>query len=65
MGEQFARYVKEGTHVTVTVPSIGFNQSASIREVVPQTNVQTKTITVKAPILETSGLTPGYTERLL
>ncbi len=59
VGEQFAPYVKEGTHVVGAVPSIGLKQSTSIREVVPQTNVQTKTITVKAPLQDTSGLTPG------
>jgi RND family efflux transporter MFP subunit len=59
VAEQFARYVKEGTHVEVNVPSLGMKQSTSIREVVPQTNEQTKTITVKAPLSDAPGLSPG------
>jgi RND family efflux transporter MFP subunit len=59
VGEQFSRYVKEGTHVVVENSSIGLNQSTSIREVVPQTDTQTKTITVKAPLSDMPGLTPG------
>jgi RND family efflux transporter MFP subunit len=59
VGEQFATFVKEGTHVVVAIPSIGLKQSTSIREIVPQTNVQTKTITVKAPLHDAPGLTPG------
>jgi RND family efflux transporter MFP subunit len=59
VAEQFARYVKEGTHVVAIVPSIGLDQSTTVREVVPQTNVKTKTITVKAPLTDAPGLTPG------
>ncbi|HMK33494.1 MAG TPA: efflux RND transporter periplasmic adaptor subunit [Desulfomonilaceae bacterium] len=59
VGEQYAKFIKEGTQVSIAIPSLGFRQSASIREVVPQTSEQTKTITVKAPIPDTRGLNPG------
>jgi RND family efflux transporter MFP subunit len=59
VGEQYARYVKEGTQVTVNIPSIEFHRSTHIREVVPQTNEQARTITVKAPLPDFPGLTPG------
>ena len=59
VAEQYAPYVTEGTQVAVSIPSIGLNQSARIREVIPQTNEQTRTITVKAPLSASSGLAPG------
>ncbi|MCX5860990.1 MAG: efflux RND transporter periplasmic adaptor subunit [Desulfomonile sp.] len=59
VAEQYSRYVKPGTHVDVTIPSIELNQATSLREVVPQTNEQTKTITVKAPLADAMGLVPG------
>jgi HlyD family secretion protein len=59
VGEQYARFVKEGTRVEVSIPSLGVKQATRIREVVPQTNQQTRTITVKAPLSDAPGLTPG------
>jgi membrane fusion protein, multidrug efflux system len=59
VAEQYARYVTEGSQVEVSIPSLALNQSARIREVIPQINEQTRTITVKAPISGSSGLTPG------
>jgi RND family efflux transporter MFP subunit len=59
IGEQYAPYLKEGTKVTVRIPSIDLEQQTTIREVVPQRDVKTRTITVKAPLAEASGLSPG------
>jgi membrane fusion protein, multidrug efflux system len=59
VGEQYGTYVQPGTAVTVEVDSIGLKQAASIREVVPQRDVKTRTITVKAPLAEHTGLMPG------
>ena len=59
VAEQYSRYVKPGTLVDVTIPSIEVSQTTSLREVVPQTNEQTKTITVKAPLTDAQGLVPG------
>jgi len=58
-GEQYAPYLKEGTSVTVKIPSIDLQQDSKIREVVPQRDVKSRTVTVKAPIAETPGLGPG------
>jgi RND family efflux transporter MFP subunit len=59
VGEQYVRYLEEGTQVTVNIPSIEFHRSTDIREVVPQTNEQARTITVKAPLPDFPGLAPG------
>jgi len=59
VGEQYGAYLKQGTAVTVTVESLGLKQASSIREVVPQRDVKTRTITVKAPLSEHPGLEPG------
>lgn len=59
VGEQYASYLKEGIAVTVKVPSINLEQRSTIREVVPQRDVMTRTITVKAPLNEAPGLNPG------
>jgi RND family efflux transporter MFP subunit len=59
VAEQYAPYVSERTQVSVSIPSLGLNQSARIREVIPQTNEQTRTITVKAPLSASPGLAPG------
>jgi RND family efflux transporter MFP subunit len=59
VGEQYAPYVKEGTHVTVAVPSLGLTQPSTVREVVPQRDEKTRTITVKAPLSQAPGLVPG------
>ena len=45
--------------VTVAVPSAEVKQASSIREVVPQREEKTRTITVKAPLTEEPGLAPG------
>lgn len=59
VAEQYSRYMKVGAQVEVTIPSIELRQTAFLREIVPQTNEQTKTITVKAPLSDTQGLVPG------
>ncbi|OFW64424.1 MAG: hypothetical protein A2Y74_04320, partial [Actinobacteria bacterium RBG_13_63_9] len=48
VGEQYAPFLTEGTKVTVRIPSIDLKQDTTIREVVPQRDVKTRTITVKA-----------------
>jgi RND family efflux transporter MFP subunit len=58
-GEQYASYLKEGTAVLVRVPSINLDKKCLIREVVPQRNARTRTITVKAPLGDAKGLSPG------
>ncbi len=64
VGEQYAPYLKAGTSVTLEVPSISLKETSSIREVVPQREEKTRTITVKAPLTETPGLAPGLYGRL-
>jgi RND family efflux transporter MFP subunit len=59
VGEQYGPYLRPGTAVTVAVESIDLRQASSIREVVPQRDVKTRTITVKAPLAEHPGLVPG------
>ncbi len=59
VGEQYAPYLREGSQVTVQVGSAGVNETTKIREVVPQTDEKTRTITVKAPIKDKDGLAPG------
>jgi RND family efflux transporter MFP subunit len=59
IGEHYGRYVEEGTQVSVSVPSIGFNQITHIRNVIPQINEQARTITVKAPLSGSPELSPG------
>jgi RND family efflux transporter MFP subunit len=59
VGEQYAPYLREGSQVTVQVTSAGVNEAARIREVVPQTDEKTRTITVKAPVKDKDGLVPG------
>jgi len=59
VGEQYAPYLKVGASVTVEAPSISVKQTSTIREVVPQREEKTRTITVKAPLTEAPGLAPG------
>ncbi len=59
VGEQYGPYLRSGIAVTVAVESIDLKQASSIREVVPQRDVKTRTITVKAPLTEHSSLVPG------
>jgi len=59
VGEQYEPYVKVGTAVTLAVPSAGLKQDSAIREVVPQRDERTRTITVKAPLEQAQGLSPG------
>lgn len=59
VGEQYAPYLKVGSPVTLEVPSISVKQTSSIREVVPQREEKTRTITIKAPLTEASSLAPG------
>jgi RND family efflux transporter MFP subunit len=59
VGEQYTAYVVPGSTVTVMVDSIGLKQGSSIREVVPQRDEKTRTVTVKAPLTQYPGLGPG------
>jgi RND family efflux transporter MFP subunit len=58
-GEQYVPYLKTGTEVEVKIPSIGLEQTSNIREVVPQKDVRTRTVTVKVPLKDVEGLAPG------
>ena len=58
VGEQYSRYLKPGAPVSVYIPSLHVTQSSSLREVVPQRDVKTRTITVKAPLHEAGGMVP-------
>ena len=59
IGEQYAPYLRSGTPVTISIPSAKFEQATTIREVAPQREEKTRTITVKAPLSEHPGLYPG------
>ncbi len=59
VGEQYAPYLRPEEPVTISIPSAKVEQSSKIREVVPQRDEKTRTITVKAPLSEHSGLGPG------
>jgi RND family efflux transporter MFP subunit len=59
IGEQYAPYVRLEEPVTITIPSAKVEQTSKIREVVPQRDERTRTITVKAPLSEHPGLGPG------
>jgi RND family efflux transporter MFP subunit len=59
VGEQYGPYLAPGIPVALTVDSLALKQASSIREVVPQSDVKTRTITVKAPLTEHAGLGPG------
>jgi len=59
VGEQYSPYLKPGATVSLSIPSLHVTQSSSLREVVPQRDVKTRTITVKAPVQEAPGLVPG------
>ncbi len=58
-GEQYAPFLKVGTTVSVAIPSMNLSQEAKLREVVPQRDEKTRTITVKAPLTHVPGLGPG------
>lgn len=58
-GEQYATFLAVGTPVIVAVPSLNIKENSSIREIVPQRDEKTRTITVKAPIHESNALMPG------
>ncbi len=59
VGEQYSSFLSPGTVVEVAIPSISLKQSSSIREVVPQRDERTRTITIKSPLKEATGLVPG------
>jgi len=59
VGEQYAPYLKEGAPVRLEIPSLALKQESSIREVVPQREEKTRTITIKAPLVQDPGLAPG------
>jgi len=58
-GEQYAPFLSIGSPVIVTVPSLNIKENCSIREIVPQRDEKTRTITVKAPLHDTENMTPG------
>ncbi|MGO8880978.1 MAG: efflux RND transporter periplasmic adaptor subunit [Desulfomonilaceae bacterium] len=58
-GEQYAPFLSIGSPVIVTVPSLNIKENCSIREIVPQRDEKTRTITVKAPLRDTEKMTPG------
>ncbi|MGD9818389.1 MAG: efflux RND transporter periplasmic adaptor subunit [Desulfomonilaceae bacterium] len=59
VGEQYASFLYVGGEVTVSIPSIGIKEITQIREIVPQRDEKTRTITVKAQLKEAPGLGPG------
>jgi RND family efflux transporter MFP subunit len=59
VGEQYSPYLKPGGSVSLSIPSLHVTQASLLREVVPQRDVKTRTITVKAPLQEAPGLVPG------
>ncbi|MBI5569149.1 MAG: efflux RND transporter periplasmic adaptor subunit [Desulfomonile tiedjei] len=59
VGEQYGPFLKASDPVTVEVDSVGLKQASTIREVVPQREPKTRTITVKVPLPEHAGLVPG------
>ena len=59
IGEQYAKYLKDGVTVTIKVPSIGLEQKSVIREVVPQRDERSRTISVKAPFSAGDTCAPG------
>jgi len=58
-GEQYAPFFKDGISVKVEIPSIGLKEASKIREIVPQRDERTRTVTVKIPLQEKQGLVPG------
>jgi RND family efflux transporter MFP subunit len=59
VGEQYAPYLNVGSPVQLSAPSINMTMKSALREVVPQRDEKTRTITVKAPLAEAPGLGPG------
>lgn len=57
--EQYAPFMQAGSPVKLSVPSINLFQASTVREVVPQRDERTRSITVKAPFSEAPGLGPG------
>lgn len=64
VSEQYLPYLREGTPVTIKIPSINLEQKSRIREVVPLLDEKSRTLTVKAPISEAPGLAPGLYGKL-
>jgi RND family efflux transporter MFP subunit len=64
VGEQYAAFVETGGLVRLEVPSIDLKQNSTVREVVPQRDEKSRTITIKAPLSPTKGLKPGLYGRL-
>jgi RND family efflux transporter MFP subunit len=58
-GEQYAPFLQPGTSVIVRIPSVGLEDKSRIREVIPQRDEKSRTITVKAPLPQVPGLAPG------
>lgn len=58
-GEQYAGFLRPGAPARLEVQSAGVKQDSAIREMVPQRDERTRTITVKAPFAEAPGLGPG------
>jgi len=58
-GEQYAPFLQPGASVIVRIPSLGLEEKSHIREVIPQRDEKSRTITVKAPLPDVPGLNPG------
>ena len=59
VGEQYSSYLSVGSEVIITIPSVNLKEKSQIREVVPQRDEKTRTITVKAHLKDASGVGPG------
>jgi RND family efflux transporter MFP subunit len=59
IGEQYAGFLHPGTKVRIAISSLDLKQDSQIREIVPQRDEKTRTITVKAPLNDAPGLGPG------
>jgi RND family efflux transporter MFP subunit len=59
VGEQYAPYLSVGSEVIVSIPSASLREKSQIREMVPQRDEKTRTITVKAHLEDAPGLGLG------
>jgi RND family efflux transporter MFP subunit len=59
VGEQYAEFLKVDEPVKVKIDSIKLEAGARIREIVPQRDEKTRTLTVKVPLEKNPGLVPG------
>ncbi len=59
VGEQYVSFLSVGADVNVAIPSINLKEKSQIREIVPQRDEKTRTVTVKAHLADGPGLAPG------